>query len=162
MTAATGKSLQLHCDGIDRTFELGQAVGRALVGGEVFALNGPLGAGKTQFVKAVASGLGYPPRLVCSPSFVLVREYPARLRIYHIDAYRLQSEAELLALGVEEMVEPSAVVLLEWAEKVESVLPQNTVTVKMEITGPTSRRVLFSNLPEYLFGPLRSLANRFV
>ena len=122
-----------------------QALGRRLAGllfpGSVIALIGPLGAGKTHFVRAVAEGLGIADsRMVTSPTFVLIQEYPARLPIYHFDAYRLRTPAEFAELGVEEYFAGDGVCLIEWADRVASLLPPNHLRIEIVITGETSRR----------------------
>src|SRR5579884_179258 len=96
------------------TEEFGRRLGRRLFAGAVVALIGPLGAGKTHLVRAIAEGLGIPePRLVSSPTFVLIQEYDARLPIFHFDAYRLRTEAEFTDLGVDEYYQAGGVCLIE-------------------------------------------------
>src|SRR6202050_4044804 len=102
-----------------------QLFGRRLAGllfpGAVIALIGPLGAGKTHLVRAVAEGLGIADsRLVSSPTFVLIQEYQARLPIYHFDAYRLRGAEELFDLGVHEYFADKGVCLVEWADRVQA------------------------------------------
>jgi tRNA threonylcarbamoyladenosine biosynthesis protein TsaE len=110
--------------------------------GAVIALVGPLGAGKTHLVHAVAEGLGVADsRVVTSPTFVLVQEYQARLPIYHFDAYRLHGDAEFEELGAHEYFEGDGVCLVEWADRVAGCLPAEFLRVRMEVTGETSRRV---------------------
>jgi tRNA threonylcarbamoyladenosine biosynthesis protein TsaE len=123
------------------TVALGAAVGRLLHAGDILALCGPLGAGKTQFVKGLAVGLDVPAEEpVVSPTFVLVREYLGRLRLYHFDAYRLGSAAELADLGLTEMAtEPDAVVAVEWADRFPGVLPPHTVRIRFEHVDPNTR-----------------------
>src|SRR5207237_8651239 len=92
--------------------------------GAVVALVGPLGAGKTHLVRAVAEGLGIASsRVVSSPTFVLIQEYHARLPIYHFDAYRLRTAEDFADLGVHEYFEGSGVCLVEWADRVQACLP---------------------------------------
>jgi tRNA threonylcarbamoyladenosine biosynthesis protein TsaE len=123
------------------TFALGHQVAAHLFPGAVVALIGPLGAGKTQFVRAVAEGLGVTDsRLVNSPTFVLIQEYMGRLPIYHFDAYRLPSMAAFSELGVAEYFEGGGVCLVEWADRVEASLPGDFLRVSIEITGETTRR----------------------
>src|SRR5688572_7220392 len=106
------------------TEAFGRRLGRLLFPGAVVALVGPLGAGKTHLVRAIAEGLGISDsRLVSSPTFVLIQEYEARLPIYHFDAYRLASEAEFADLGVQEYFEGCGVCLVEWADRVKGCLP---------------------------------------
>jgi tRNA threonylcarbamoyladenosine biosynthesis protein TsaE len=121
-----------------------EALGRRLAGllfpGAVVALVGPLGAGKTQLVRAVALGLGLADgRAVSSPTFVLLHEYPARLPVYHFDAYRLKGGADFDDLGAQEYLEGDGVCLVEWADRVADALPAEQLRVELTITGPTSR-----------------------
>jgi tRNA threonylcarbamoyladenosine biosynthesis protein TsaE len=104
------------------------------------ALCGTLGAGKTRLVQAVAEALGVERRNVVSPTFVLVQEHHGRRHIYHIDAYRLRDEDEFLALGPEEFFESDALVFVEWADRIERCLPNSRVEIRIEVTGPQSRR----------------------
>jgi tRNA threonylcarbamoyladenosine biosynthesis protein TsaE len=109
----------------------------------VVALVGPLGAGKTQFVRAVAEGLGVADgRVVSSPTFVLIQEYEARLPIYHFDAYRLRGPADFADLGVHEYFEGDGVCLVEWADRVTTALPAEYLRITLSVTGETSRRFL--------------------
>jgi len=123
------------------TFSLGRALADALFPGAVLALIGPLGAGKTHLVKAIAEGLGIPnPAVVNSPTFVLIQEYDARLPMYHFDAYRLATEREFADLGPEEYFRGSGVSLVEWADKVPGCLPLEHLEVRIVPIGESSRR----------------------
>src|SRR5204863_5206267 len=123
------------------TEAFGRRLGEALFPGAVVALIGPLGAGKTRLVRAVAEGLGIAdPRIVNSPTFVLIQEYVARLPIYHFDAYRLGTPAEFVDLGAHEYFQSDGVCLIEWADRVESCLPAELLRITITITGDTSRR----------------------
>jgi tRNA threonylcarbamoyladenosine biosynthesis protein TsaE len=111
--------------------------------GDVVALHGPLGAGKTCFVRGLAEGLGLDPDDVSSPTFVLWHEYAVvgRTALVHIDAYRVADGEELVALGLEERLEAAdAIIAIEWAERVESILPAATVHVRLE-HGVDSRHI---------------------
>lgn len=123
------------------TTAFGHRLGELLFPGAVVALIGPLGAGKTHLVRAIAEGLKIPDsRAVSSPTFVLIQEYAARLPIYHFDAYRLHSAAEFADLGVHEYFDGDGVCLVEWADRVETCLPAEQLRVTIVITGPDSRR----------------------
>jgi tRNA threonylcarbamoyladenosine biosynthesis protein TsaE len=127
---------------LTETMTFGRWLGSRLFAGAVVALIGPLGAGKTHLVRAIAEGLDIADsRVVSSPTFVLIQEYQARLPIYHFDAYRLTGPAELFDLGVHEYFEGHGVCLVEWADRVEACLPKEHLRVTLEITGPTSRRL---------------------
>ena len=121
-------------EGPEQTQAFGRALGELMRAGDFLALIGPLGAGKTQFVKGLAAGLGVPAEEpVVSPTFVLVREYVGRLTLYHIDAYRLSGSSELLSLGLEEMAgDPEGVVAVEWADRVPDVIPEGACRVSLE------------------------------
>ena len=131
------------------TIELGRRFGASLKGGEIVALIGNLGAGKTHFMKGVAAGLDSPDMSqVTSPTFVLVNEYEGRggeLTIYHIDAYRLDSVREFEALGFEDYCRPDAVVFIEWADKILPALQGLTyIRIDLSHEGPTERRIVIS------------------
>jgi tRNA threonylcarbamoyladenosine biosynthesis protein TsaE len=140
---AAAMSDPLHYDALDldATHALGYRLGSLLFRGAVVALVGPLGAGKTQLVRAIAEGLGIPnSRVVTSPTFVLIQEYDARLPIYHFDAYRLRSPAEFYDLGADEYLQGNGVCLIEWADRVDSLLPDEHLRITIEVTGESSRR----------------------
>jgi tRNA threonylcarbamoyladenosine biosynthesis protein TsaE len=145
---------------LDATHALGQRLGGLLFPGALVALVGPLGAGKTQFVRAVAEGLGIADsRVVSSPTFVLIQEYDARLPIYHFDAYRLRKEGEFFDLGAHEYFEGTGVCLVEWADRVEACVPAEHLRVTFTVTGETSRRLTFEARGDRyaeLMGRLRS------
>jgi tRNA threonylcarbamoyladenosine biosynthesis protein TsaE len=129
------------------TEAFGRRLGRLLFPGAIVALIGPLGAGKTQLVRAIAEGLDIPDsRSVTSPTFVLIQEYDARLPIRHFDAYRLKSPAEFADLGVHEYFAGDGVCLIEWADRVEKCLPKDRLRIEIAVTGPTSRRFKVAGL----------------
>jgi tRNA threonylcarbamoyladenosine biosynthesis protein TsaE len=122
------------------TQTLGRQLGQLLFPGAVVALVGQLGAGKTHLVRAIAEGLDIPDgRLVTSPTFVLIQEYPGRLPIYHFDAYRLAGAGPFADLGVSEYLEGEGVCLIEWADRVAAVLPEEYLRITLRITGETAR-----------------------
>jgi tRNA threonylcarbamoyladenosine biosynthesis protein TsaE len=122
------------------TTAFGAAIAEVLPPGTTVALCGTLGAGKTRLVQVIAESLGVPRNSVLSPTFVLVQEHHGRRTIYHIDAYRLRDEDEFLALGPEEFFESGGLVFIEWADRVENCLPKERVEIRIEVTGPQSRR----------------------
>ncbi|MCS7022239.1 MAG: tRNA (adenosine(37)-N6)-threonylcarbamoyltransferase complex ATPase subunit type 1 TsaE [Gemmataceae bacterium] len=124
------------------TLAWGRRLGRRLFPGTVIALVGPLGAGKTTLVRAIAEGLEIiNPSLVTSPTFVLLQHYPARLTIHHCDAYRLRSPAELWDAGIDEYLYGEGVCLIEWADKVACLLPSEHLWIELTPLTPQQRRV---------------------
>jgi tRNA threonylcarbamoyladenosine biosynthesis protein TsaE len=134
-------TLTLELPSLDATAALGHRMGELLFPGAVVALVGPLGAGKTHLVRAIAEGLGAPGRAISSPTFVLIQEYHGRLPIYHFDAYRLRGPAEFFDLGAHEYFESDGVCLIEWADRVADCLPAEHLRVTLTVTGATSRHV---------------------
>lgn len=152
----TASSIEITTNSAAETIDLGKGIGAALKGGEVFALIGNLGTGKTHLIKGIALGLeardGDP---VSSPTFVLVNEYFGRdgmIHIYHIDAYRIETEAEFAALGFDEYCRPDSVVLVEWADKVPQTLDgYDCITVRLEHVSEHRRKITIQNAPDPLF-----------
>jgi tRNA threonylcarbamoyladenosine biosynthesis protein TsaE len=135
-----------------QTIELGRKIGSQLKGGEVIAVCGPLGSGKTHLIKGIAAGAGAKDqKQVNSPTFVIVNEYTGRLDIYHIDAYRLDSVSDFEMLGFDDFCYPQSVVLIEWADKIESVLKTlDYIRIELEHAGRTRRIIHIRNTPQYI------------
>jgi tRNA threonylcarbamoyladenosine biosynthesis protein TsaE len=135
-----------------QTIELGKKLGSQLKGGEVIAICGPLGSGKTHLIKGIAAGAGAGDvKSVSSPTFVLVNEYTGRLNIYHIDAYRLNSAREFEMLGFDDFCNPDSVVLIEWADKVASALEGiDCIHIDLSHTSLTQRKITIINTPDYI------------
>lgn len=134
--------------GEDDTRRLGLVLGRALFDGAVVALNGPLGAGKTRLVQAVAEARGHDRSAVVSPTFTLIQEYRGTRPVYHFDAYRLRDDDEFINLGPEEFFDSSGVTLVEWAEKVERCLPAERLEITIRPTGTEIREFTLVGLGE--------------
>jgi tRNA threonylcarbamoyladenosine biosynthesis protein TsaE len=107
----------------------------------VLALIGPLGAGKTAFVKGLAAGLGVPPREAVSPTFALIHEHAGRVPLFHADLYRLKGPEEVAELGLEDYAERGGVLAIEWAERAGDALPAGSRTVTFRIAGPRARLI---------------------
>jgi len=117
----------------------GESWARDLVGGEIFALHGVLGAGKTQLAKGLARGLGYRGD-VTSPTFNIVHEYRGgRLPMYHVDLYRIPGEKEAIEAGLEEYLGSDGVTVIEWAERIASMLPSYAQHWELEVVSLTER-----------------------
>ena len=129
------------------TESLGEEWGRTAQRGSVIALSGDLGAGKTQLVKGVARGLGVAAR-VHSPTFTLVNEYRGgRLRLFHLDLYRLETRAQILSAGLEDYLQPDGVAVIEWAERMTNGewRMANVRRVNLEVLGETERRITYED-----------------
>jgi tRNA threonylcarbamoyladenosine biosynthesis protein TsaE len=146
-------TIDITTNSANETIKFGQKFGSQLKGGEVIALYGPLGAGKTHLIKGIAAGLGAEDAAngVTSPTFVLVNEYSGRLEVYHIDAYRLDSIAQFEQIGFDDYCHPGSVVLIEWADKVESALAgTNYIKIELAHAGPNRRIIRITNIPDYI------------
>jgi len=119
---------------------VGQKIFEILPSQCVVALNGTLGAGKTRLVQAIAQAAGIDPTGVSSPTYVLIHEYQGTVPIYHFDVYRLKNTDEFLQLGAEEYFDRPGLSLIEWGDRVESVLPREHFTIHIEILGENSRK----------------------
>ena len=129
------------------TESLGERWGREAARGFVIALSGDLGAGKTQLVKGLARGLGVTSR-VHSPTFTLVNEYTGgRLRLFHLDLYRLETTGQILGAGLEEYLQPDGVAVIEWAERManDDWRMTNVRRVTIEILGELERRITYED-----------------
>ena len=146
----------------DDTLALGRLIARhGLQPSDVIALSGPLGAGKTVFVKGLADGLDVEKaQPVTSPTFVLLNKYRGRVPLYHFDAYRLRSAAEMFEIGCEEIFFGPGVSVVEWADRVPECLPDERLWIRIEITGPATRRITLTPHGERWTGFASSLAGR--
>ncbi len=138
---------------VDETIKIGRHIGSQLRGGEVIALIGPLGSGKTYLVKGIAEGAGAGEKSVPvnSPTFVIVNEYSGKLDIFHIDAYRINSIKEFEQTGFDDFCYPNSAVLIEWANKVENALKGiNYVRITLSHQGKNLRKIKIENLPAYI------------
>ncbi len=126
-------------------------MGRLLQGGEVLALEGELGTGKTHLIKGLAEGAGVGRSVyVTSPSFTLIHEYQGRIPFYHIDLYRLREEREAEELGLEELFQSGGIVAIEWADRIPSLLPNELLRIQIQYTGRKTRSIeLFATGKRY-------------
>jgi len=124
----------------EETEDAGERLGRSLAPGAVVALTGELGAGKTCFIQGLVRGLGVTGRAT-SPTFVLINQYRGRVPVYHVDAYRTESLTELMDLGLLELMGGAGVTVIEWADKLRSLLPPETIHVHIEGVGDEPRAI---------------------
>lgn len=134
-------SRRLESRGPDETRAIGTRLGALLIAGDVVLLQGELGAGKTTFVQGVARGLGY-EGAVSSKSFVLLGEYEGRVRLYHADLYRLDDPAQVADLALDE-ISADGVLVVEWPERAQDVLPEEHLLVRFEVTSEDGRVLEF-------------------
>jgi tRNA threonylcarbamoyladenosine biosynthesis protein TsaE len=134
-------SQQVETKSLEKTLEFGARLAQELQPGDVIALSGELGAGKTALVKGLAHGLGIATE-VTSPTFTLIHEYNGgRLPLYHIDLYRLEGVPQALAIGIEEYLSCSGVTVIEWAERITPLLPPHTTRIRLESLAENTRRI---------------------
>lgn len=112
----------------EETKSIGRQLGQGARGGSIYCLNGDLGVGKTVFTKGFAEGLGITEHIT-SPTFTIVNVYEGRLNFYHFDVYRIEDEEEMYEIGYEDYFFGDGVCLVEWAEKIPSLLPKDTVNI---------------------------------
>lgn len=127
---------------VEETEAIAAELASTLRGGQCLALFGDLGAGKTQFVRGLVRGLGGNARAVSSPTYILLNVYDnGRLAVYHLDAYRVAGADDFEAIGFTELLEQGGVVVVEWAQRVSSLLPPERIEVRITASGEESRRI---------------------
>ena len=135
----------------EQTWEIARFIGGKLRKGDVLALSGELGSGKTCFTGGLARGLGVNEKYqITSPTFTLINEYPARFKLYHFDVYRLNGYSEFEDLGNEEYFCSDGIVVIEWAEKIVQILPANTFFISFEYLDENRRKIIIKGLKSRL------------
>lgn len=124
-----------------KTKVLGEKLGQKLKKGDVVALIGELGAGKTCFTQGLMKGLEVRKKSVTSPTFIIMNVYKGRVPVYHFDVYRINNISEIVDLGYEEYFYGNGVTIIEWADKIKELLPKETIKVRLKITGEKERRI---------------------
>lgn len=157
----TKQNLPFEClsTSVEQTISLGERIAACLTGGEVIGLIGELGTGKTHLIKGIAGGIAvksidspsgdhHTEEMVTSPTFTLIQEYPGRLTLYHIDAYRLENARQLEALGFDELCESGGVIVVEWADRVwPLVADYDPIGIHLEYaTVETERNIRMENI----------------
>jgi tRNA threonylcarbamoyladenosine biosynthesis protein TsaE len=126
------------------TLRLGRAISKQLKKSDILCLFGQLGSGKTVFAKGIALGLGITEKEVISPTFVLIRQYPGRVPLYHFDLYRLKDFRQMLTLGYEEYFYDEGVTVIEWAEKLGCLMPQDCLKIEFTLRKDATRLIEMS------------------
>jgi tRNA threonylcarbamoyladenosine biosynthesis protein TsaE len=124
----------------DQTLSLGKKIGHSLSRGDVVAIKGELGAGKSVIARGICEGLGMLQR-TRSPSFTFMNRYRGPIDVYHIDLYRIERMGELATLGWEDVLYSDAITVIEWADKLGFLLPPASLEISIEITGEETRRI---------------------
>jgi len=136
---------EIITDSPEMTVALGEKIAKILKKGDLLALNGDLGAGKTMFVKGIAKGLGYPDSMhVNSPTFVIMKEYRCEVPLYHFDVYRLSGEEFADTVEYKTYFYGKGITVVEWAERISDILPDEYLEVKIMQSGMTERRFVFN------------------
>ena len=136
------KDVRVRTKSSHETVDLGKKIGRLLGPGDVVALVGELGTGKTHLIKGLAAGAGVIRfSYVSSPSFTLIHEYPGKLPVTHVDLFRLRTEREAEDLGLEEHFQGCGITVIEWADKIPSLLPQDVLWIHLSHTGERTRSI---------------------
>lgn len=146
MTATTPEQVETFLptttSSVEETMVLGERLAAQCSAGSVLALYGDLGTGKTHLVKGIARGLGIPPTAVRSPTFTLLRTYEeGRCPLYHFDAYRVQDPDEFVELGYEEYVYGDGITCIEWADRVQTLMPTEALHLRLTHVAPSQRRI---------------------
>jgi tRNA threonylcarbamoyladenosine biosynthesis protein TsaE len=127
---------------VEETRAFGERLGRHITAGTTIALTGDLGSGKTAFVQGIARGLHVPAEYyITSPTFTLINEYPGRLRLHHVDLYRIGDPIEIEEIGLHEILGSDGVAVIEWAERLGAELPAQHVRVHLEMTNDQTRHL---------------------
>ncbi|MDR0441941.1 MAG: tRNA (adenosine(37)-N6)-threonylcarbamoyltransferase complex ATPase subunit type 1 TsaE [Treponema sp.] len=137
--------VEFHSDSPEETFALGMRIAGFLKPGSVVALRGCLGSGKTCIAKGIAKGLGINETLT-SPTYTIISEYQNDPALYHIDAYRLNNDEDFDNIGGRELISGGGISLIEWSERIQKSLPEDAITVSLEIEGPVSRMIRVDNI----------------
>jgi len=142
MTSNLKHKLVIQTRSASETIRVGKTVGSRLLLGDVVALVGELGAGKTQFIKGLAAGAGIEnSAYISSPSFTLIHEYPGKIPFYHIDLFRLGREQEAEELGLEDYFQGRGITAIEWADKIPSLLPEELLFISITYLDKNIRSV---------------------
>jgi len=133
--------MQLITKGSSETINFGKKIAKRLKKGDIIALFGNLGAGKTTLVKGIAKGLGVKERTVNSPSFVLLKQYKGKLPLYHFDFYRIKKAQEAYSIGLEEFLFSDGISVIEWADRIKTFLPKQYLGIELKFKSENQRKI---------------------
>ncbi|WP_420421856.1 tRNA (adenosine(37)-N6)-threonylcarbamoyltransferase complex ATPase subunit type 1 TsaE [Simkania sp.] len=144
MLSAGSKKISKTSSSLEETAEIGRSIARDLAPGAIVAFFGDLGAGKTTLIKSLASGLtGIDPHEVSSPTFTYLHIYKGTCPVYHFDLYRLKNAADFLARGFDEYFDAGGICLIEWAERIDPILPEHTQRLEIKHLDENKRTFTF-------------------
>jgi len=139
-----GRIMIIKASNLQDTDKIGKIIGESLKSGTVICLEGDLGAGKTTLTQSIAKGLEIHD-YVTSPTFTIIKEYNGRLNLFHMDAYRLDSEDEMYDLGYDEYINSDGVCIIEWASKIKGLIPKSAINITININYENNNRELDIN-----------------
>ncbi len=134
--------MEIRLEDLKETEEFGIKLGKLLKSGDILCLNGDLGAGKTTITKSIGIGLGV-EEYITSPTFALINQYRGRIPVYHFDVYRLEHVEELYDLGFDEYFYGDGVCIIEWADRIEKMLPEDRIVIDIKKGNSNSERTLY-------------------
>ena len=154
------KQFIFHSNSPAATTEFGEKIGRQINEGSVIGLTGELGCGKTLLTRGICAGLGVPLRQVNSPTFIMINEYRGRLPVFHLDMYQIGTEAEVIELGITDYLvrAKSGVMIIEWAEKIVSLLPDDLLSINFEVVSARKRRLELTTIDDRFEDLFKELA----
>ena len=130
-----------HCESAESLCHLGWHIAKHIECGDVVAINGLIGVGKTTLVQGIAAGLGIEEQIT-SPTFTIIHNYDGAIPMYHIDLYRIEHENELAPIGIFDLFQGSEIILIEWADKYSHILPTDAIAITITAPAPTTRTVI--------------------
>lgn len=139
----TNRQVEIISHTPQETEHIGSLLGEMLTRGDIIALAGELGTGKTTFVRGMAHGMGIEGKEVASPSFTLVNEYEGPLPLFHLDLYRLEDEQELLGIDYDEYIRGDGVAVIEWADRISQAVPRESLWIRLRYLGTELREIMF-------------------
>ena len=136
--------MKLFSNAVKDTIVIGKIIARNAKKGDIICLFGNFGSGKTVLTKGIAEGLGVDKKNIVSPSFVLLREYlKARIPLFHFDLYRLKDPKDILDIGYEEYLFGEGVTVIEWADRLNSLKPEEFLSINLSVKGSSKRQLVF-------------------
>lgn len=130
---------EIQTNSVEETISLGERIGKLLKTQDVVALYGDLGAGKTVLIKGIMKGMGFKEK-IRSPCFTLINSYTNNIKVYHIDLFRIEKKEEIKELDIDDFLREKAILLIEWAERIDHLLPEDKIEIRIEIVEENKRR----------------------